>query len=211
MSYRTKYLPFKNPVFALLILSALLLQCATKSTNNMFAQSPVIAVRSDLVMLKDSQIVALPGAADSNAIILFCVRHCEKAKDGTKDPDLTAEGQARAEQLGRILADAGLTRVCATPYKRTQHTAEAVRAKAATKPSLETYPPEAQPVFLESLLAGGGGKRYLIVGHQNTIPEMLNHLLGKVQFYNLGDYEYDKLFIVSTKGVGKTEVVQTSY
>jgi 2,3-bisphosphoglycerate-dependent phosphoglycerate mutase len=187
-----------------------LLNCTINTKNNMVAQ-PIGSITAQQIIQTDGQTITLPGANDSSSIILFCVRHCEKAKDGTKDPDLTAEGQARAAQLGRILADAQLTRVCATPYKRTQQTAEAVREKTTQKISLETYSPDAQDVFVESLLAGGGDKRYLIVGHQNTIPALLNHLLGEVKYYNLGDYEYDKMFIIKTKGVGQTEVLQASY
>ncbi len=194
----------------LLICVFALLNCTANTKNNMIAQ-PVSRITANQIIQKDGQVIALPGAEDSSLIILFCVRHCEKEKDGTKDPNLTAEGQARAAQLGRILADAQLTRVSATPYKRTQQTAMAVREAAGNKISLETYPPDAQEVFVSSLLAGGGGKRYLIVGHQNTIPELLNYLLGDVRYYNLGDYEYDKLFIVRTKAVGQTEVLQASY
>ena len=153
----------------------------------------------------------IPHFNDTNYIMLFCVRHAEKVKDGSKDPDLLPEGQERAKRLGRILADVRLDRVCTTTYKRTIQTGEAVKKEAVNNPSIETYPPESQDVWLESVLAGGGGKKYLAVGHQNTVPQLLNRLTGKVEFQNMLEEEFGKLYIAVTRGIGSTEVVEIQY
>lgn len=153
----------------------------------------------------------IPHFNDSNYIVLFCVRHAEKVKDGSKDPDLLPEGQERAKRLGRILADVRLDRVCTTTFKRTIQTGEAVKNAAPNNPSLETYPPDSQDVWLESVLAGGGGKKYLAVGHQNTVPQLLNHLTGRFEFQNINEEEFGKLYIAITRGIGATEVVEIEY
>jgi len=153
----------------------------------------------------------IPHFNDTNYIVLFCVRHAEKVKDGSKDPDLLPEGQERAKRLGSILADVRLDRVCTTTYKRTIQTGEAVKNAAANNPSLETYPPESQDVWLESVLAGGGGKKYLAVGHQNTVPQLLNRLMGKVEFQNILEEEFGKLYIAVTQKIGSTEVIEVGY
>ena len=40
------------------------------------------------------------------------------------------------------------------------------------------------------------GKTILIVGHSNTVPAMVNHLLKEEKLEQLGENEYDKIFIV---------------
>ena len=172
---------------------------------------PVLTAISDgQLRFADGSSRTIPHYGDSTHIILYCARHCEKVKDGSKDPDLTAEGQARAERLGRILSGAKIHRVCTTPYKRTMHTGEAVQRHTGN-PTFETYPPDAQDVWLESVLAAGGGKQYFVAGHSNTVPQLLNLLLGKIQFQNIDDEEYGLLYIATTTGLGKTEVIECRY
>lgn len=170
----------------------------------------VLSIRDGQILAPGDSTYRIPHWGDSTYIILYCVRHAEKVRDGSKDPGLTAEGQARAERLGRILEEAPLERIYTTPYRRTMLTGEAVQRHAG-EPPFETYPPEAQEVWLDSVLAGGGGKQYLVVGHQNTIPQLLNRLSGKLSYQNLGDYEYDRLFVVITRGLGQTEVLECRY
>ena len=154
---------------------------------------PVLTAISDgQLRFADGSSRTIPHYGDSTHIILYCARHCEKVKDGSKDPDLTAEGQARAERLGRILSG------------------EAVQRQTGN-PSFETYPPDAQDVWLESVLAAGGGKQYFVAGHSNTVPQLLNLMLGKIQFQNIDDEEYGLLYIATTTGLGKTEVIECRY
>src|SRR5206468_9114794 len=72
----------------------------------------------------------LLAACATAAPVVFIVRHAEKASSGGKDPDLSVEGQRRADALARILKDSEITSVFVTEFKRTQETA-APTAKAA--------------------------------------------------------------------------------
>ena len=51
---------------------------------------------------------------------------------------------------------------------------------------------------------------YLIVGHSNTIPGLVNYLSGTEDFQQLAENEYDKLFIVTLVelGVAKVQVLR---
>jgi len=63
------------------------------------------------------------------APVIFIVRHAEKASSGGNDPDLSPQGQKRADAVAHILKDSQITSVFVTEFKRTQQTA-APTAKA---------------------------------------------------------------------------------
>ena len=54
---------------------------------------------------------------------VILVRHAEKKLEpDNQDPDLTPEGSARAQEIARVFAGAGINAIYATQYKRTQQT-----------------------------------------------------------------------------------------
>lgn len=104
-------------------------------------------------------------AAAKAPLVLYAVRHAEKADDG-RDPELTAEGKARAEALARTLQHVKLDAVYSTDTQRTRSTA--ARAAAAHGIEIQSYAPGG----LAKALAGAGGT-VLVVGHSNTVPALL--------------------------------------
>ena len=54
---------------------------------------------------------------------IILVRHAEKIIDpNNPDVDLSAAGQARAQEIARMFGDAGINAIYATQYQRTQET-----------------------------------------------------------------------------------------
>ncbi len=143
-----------------------------------------------------------PASAPSpsgDSVVVFLVRHAEKSDDGSKDPPLTAAGRARAARLARVLADVGLTAVYSTDYRRTRATAEPAARAAAL--DVRTYDPK-RPADLASRLRSTAG-RYLVVGHSNTVPELVR-ALGGDPGPDMSEAEYDRLYVVSIGGTGVT-------
>ncbi len=192
------------------LLFVVLMLANTCQSHKSMETSRVTAIQNGIISFADGSTKAIPHHDDPAYSIFYCVRHAEKAKDGTNDPDLTPEGYARAERLGIIMDNAQLDKVCATNFKRTIHTAEAVKLRAGDPP-IEIFPPEAQDDWLAEALAAGGGKRYFVVGHQNTIPQLLNRLSGGTTFKNIPDDEFGRFYIVVTQGIGKAEVMELRY
>ncbi len=169
------------------------------------------AIKNGQLIFADGTTQAIPHWDEPAWTHLFCVRHAEKAKDDPKDPILTAEGAARAERLGRIMAESGLDSVYATPYRRNQLTAEPTQRRANTPP-IVSYEPETQAKWIFELLENSAGKKMLIVGHQNTVPQLLNQLNGEgFDYENIADQDYGRFFVVATKGIGETEIIETRY
>jgi 2,3-bisphosphoglycerate-dependent phosphoglycerate mutase len=170
------------------------------------ASVPVIrAIKGDQLILADGTTQPIPHYNDPGYLILYVVRHCEKAQDGTDNPPLTPEGEARAKRLGNVMDDARLDKIASTTYKRAMQTAEAVRL-AAGDPIIETFTPQVQESWLAETVQGGAGKKILCVGHQNTVPAMLNYLMHKMAFPEIPSDEYGLFFVAATKGYGQTEV-----
>ena len=136
-----------------------------------------------------------PAAAGAQTI--FLVRHAERADAGmaagkNADPELSAAGRVRAESLAWVLRDAGIARIYTSELRRTRQTAEPM-AKAAGV--MATSVPAGDVAGLIAEVKRGKGNA-LIVGHSNTVPEILKGL-GVAEAVVIDDADHDNLFIVA--------------
>ncbi len=130
---------------------------------------------------------------------ILIVRHAERADAGTggatmmaTDPELSEAGRVRAESLAAALADAGITAIFVTEYKRTQQTA-APLAKRLGIP-IQTVPSKDEEGLIAKVKAAKGN--VLIVGHSNTVPPTIKRL-GIETPVTIRDSDHDDLFIVN--------------
>ena len=123
--------------------------------------------------------------------VVFIVRHAEKASTGGKDPDLSVQGQKRADALAHILKDSQITSVFVTEFKRTQETAAPAARAAHVSPTV--LPANDIGALAEKLraLTGNG----LVVGHGNTIPDLLK-ALGITTPVTIPEDDYTEIFAV---------------
>jgi broad specificity phosphatase PhoE len=131
------------------------------------------------------------GASVEASPILFLVRHAEKATTGGNDPELSAAGQERAEALARIVKDAEITAIFTTEFKRTQETAAPIAKELHVSP---TVIPADQIFALVEKLRGLKGNG-LVVGHGNTIPDLVK-ALGIATPVNIPENDYSELFFI---------------
>src|SRR3954452_4469801 len=124
--------------------------------------------------------------------IIFIVRHAEKGAGDPKDPELSHPGQRRAEWLAATLKDAGITAIFATEFKRTQQTAEPL--SRATHVNVTVIPANDPNALVAKLKETQGNA--LVVGHSNTIPEILK-AFGSTAQINIAEEEYTNLFVFS--------------
>ena len=74
--------------------------------------TPFLA-RAALALLVVSAMPA-PGSAQSEGVVVYLVRHAERAEDGTSDPPISRAGEERSEQVAALLRDAGITHIHTT-------------------------------------------------------------------------------------------------
>jgi broad specificity phosphatase PhoE len=148
--------------------------------------------RSGLFIL--AMLTLLPSLASAQKMVIL-TRHAERA-DGAAtmsagtDPQLSAAGEARAQKLAAMLADAGVTSIFTTQFKRTIDTAAPLAAKLNVKPQVI---PSNQAAELIAAIKARPTENVFVVGHSNTVDAIIKALGGPT--VTIGDNEYDNLFI----------------
>jgi len=133
----------------------------------------------------------LLGTCVDAAPVVFIVRHAEKASAGGKDPDLSVEGQKRADALAHILKDSQITSVFVTEFKRTQQTAAPTARALQVSPTV--VPANDIGGLIQKLRASNGNA--LVVGHGNTIPDLLK-AIGIATPVTIPEDDYTEVFAV---------------
>lgn len=160
-------------------------------------------MRSLLLLL--AVVAAVPAPLTAQTFIL--VRHAEKA-DNSDDTELSAQGRGRAERLAGMLAEAGVTNVIATEYKRTKQTVAAV-AKARGL-EIETVPAQDTAALAERLKALPPDAVALVAGHSNSTPRLLA-ALGHATPITIEEPDFGNVFIVVPREGQEPEVVRLRY
>ena len=131
---------------------------------------------------------------------VYVIRHLQKAAGD--DPPLTSEGAAGAQKLSELLAKKNVTAVYATQTRRAMQTAEPLAKKLGL--TVTTYDPKDPAALAEKVAKQKGAA--LIVGHSNTVPELVAKLGGK-QPGPLADTDYGTVFVVRA-GSADVEQIQ---
>ena len=142
-----------------------------------------------------------PAFSFAEPTIVFVTRHAEKSTEG-KDPDLSPQGQARARMLASLLHKAGIRHIFSTKTARTQQTAQPL----ATQTGLEVqlYEPAKHAGLVDKVKTLAGPT--LLVGHSNTVPELVRLLTGK-EVPAMPETEYDRLYQVIIEKDGSVTTV----
>lgn len=128
-------------------------------------------------------------AQEDSGNVIFLVRHAEKESQ-EHDAALSVQGKKRAECLARVLHDANIQTIYVSEFTRTQQTAAPLAQALGIRPRIVPAS-DIETVVSESLKQPSS---VLIVGHSDTIPEIVNKLTGRT--VKVDDTEYDKLILV---------------
>lgn len=150
---------------------------------------------------------------------VFLIRHAERADEPRQDPPLTEKGTARSQDLARLLSAAGIKAIYTSQYARTKLTAEPLAKQLGITPtalSLKLNPSNPRQIAEEStketvdkILSHGGGS-VLVVGHSNSIPDVIK-MLGADAAPTIDEKKFDDLFVVTVYGKGKAKVTHLKY
>ena len=127
----------------------------------------------------------------------YIVRHAEKAdtQSMTTDVPLSAAGTERAIALREALRNVGIRHIYSTNTIRTKATAAPLGEHLGI--GTQTYDPR-DSAFINRLQAIK--ENTLVVGHSNTVDDLVNSLTGGQILQDLVDTQYGDLFVVTRKG-----------
>ena len=166
----------------------------------------LFAVSSFGVAAADPKLGA-PAQAQAGVKTFIVVRHAEAdTTQPGKDPTLSADGRARAQELARVLGDTSLRAVYMTHFQRNRQTAEQLPRHAGDKPTVI----DDVPATLRALGAEPWGATALVIGHSNTVPDLIRGLTGRP----LPEDEpiiFDRMWIVTVARDGTTSLLRLHY
>lgn len=164
--------------------------------------------QQDTIILNITDTLTLTEFLTDTATTFILVRHAETTGIGS-NPDLSASGIARAEELRRVLSNVALGAVYSTNFNRTMQTAQPVADDKSL--SITMYDPFNPSAFADELLVDHHAGVVLVVGHSNTTPSLLNTLVGANIYQDFPEMEYDNLFVVTVFEKGRSDVVHLKY
>jgi len=149
-----------------------------------------------------------PGS-NRNEVSFIVVRHGEKASDDPEDPTLTAAGHQRAIRLAALMAEEPIAAVYATEFRRTQQTAQ---------PTADQHHVPVTHYFSKGPVAESAAQwlrrhrqgAVLIVGHSNTVPEIVGALSGQ-NVAPISDNQFNRLYRVDIGADGAARLTQSEY
>ena len=163
-----------------------------------------------------SCLLVFSSAAAAAEQLIFVVRHAERADGGAgvatggmmapNDPPLSEAGAERAKRLAAMLASADVKHVFTTEFQRTRGTAAPLAEKAGITPAVVSSR-DAASLLRQVRTASGNA---LIVGHSNTVPDVLKQL-GVAAPITIADDEYDNLFVVVRPASGEPTLIRLRY
>ncbi|AFL82633.1 phosphohistidine phosphatase SixA [Aequorivita sublithincola DSM 14238] len=131
----------------------------------------------------------------------YLIRHAEKVRTNPKDsdPSLDIKGMMRAKRWATYFEPIKIDAIYITRYIRTKQTISLIAQQKAVSP--KQYDPNA--IYSDEFLKETNGQSVLIVGHSNTIPQLVNNLIGEEKFTDMDDSDNSTLFKVTINGNDK--------
>jgi phosphohistidine phosphatase SixA len=138
---------------------------------------------------------------------VILIRHAERlVTPGNNDPHLSAAGKSRAKRLLHVLGQANVSAIYTSEFIRTKETAQPLADALSLSPIEET---EAQDIKTDILL-NHAGKTVLVVGHTDTVPEVIRSL-GDNSGHEIDVEEFDNMFVATVLGESRVRVTRLKY
>ncbi len=151
-------------------------------------------------------------SATTTTIVL--VRHAEKQPGTIDDAPLTPQGEQRAARLAQMLGDADtfgrVQKIYITDTKRSQQTAEELAQRLNLKPVVVEAGTTAR-ALADRVLSENRGGVALVVGHSNTVPQLVARLAHADQVPPIREEEFDTMYVVTVPTIGRASVLRLKY
>jgi phosphohistidine phosphatase SixA len=150
--------------------------------------------------------------AGSTSVIV--IRHAEKDLSvSVADPPLTQAGEARAARLAQMFGDAKdlghVDAIYVSPALRNRLTAGPLAAHLGI--AVTIAPADDPRGLAKRVLREHGGGRVLIVGHSDTVPQIVAALCGCSKIPEIDAEEYGTMYIITVPRIGRANLLRLNY
>ena len=138
---------------------------------------------------------------------VILIRHADRTSSTNPDPPLNTKGKARAQKLIHVLGQAGIVAIYHSHFTRSKQTAHPLAAQLL---GIATTQIDEALEIKNNILANHAGQAVLVIGHSDTVPDLINQLSGG-HMPVINDSEFDNLFIVTIFDTGKASIIRLKY
>jgi phosphohistidine phosphatase SixA len=136
-------------------------------------------------------------------VTIVLVRHAERDASGADA--ISAVGKRRADLLARMFRQSGVSAIFTSEFNRTKQTARPLAQATSLAPvELNGTAAQNRDKVIEA------GPLAVVIGHSDTTPELIAALGGPADI-EIGDAEFDRMFIVTTMNDDAPSVVEFRY
>jgi broad specificity phosphatase PhoE len=142
---------------------------------------------------------------------VILVRHAEFEGAAMADPKnlpLSGAGEERAQHLAGMLKGSDIEAIYVTDFVRTHKTAEPLARQIGKQ--FTVLPKGDASEMVQRLRKNHSGQTVLLVGHTDTIPDLLK-ALGHPAEIKIGPQDYANIFIVTPKENAAPALVRLRY
>jgi broad specificity phosphatase PhoE len=147
-----------------------------------------------------------------NTTTVVVVRHAEKELGTIEDPPLSQAGEQRAQLLARMLGERDgrgrINAIIASETRRAQRTAAPLAERLGI--AVTTVDARDLDELVRRIHANRGG-RILVVGHSNTVPEIVHRLVGGDPLPPIADDDYSLMYVITLPTLGPASLLRVSY
>ncbi|HEX6396204.1 MAG TPA: phosphoglycerate mutase family protein [Steroidobacteraceae bacterium] len=181
----------------------------TRRRRTFFAPLWLLAWAGILVLVAA---VVYWNSATTTTIVV--IRHAEKQIGTIDDAPLSPQGEQRATRLAQMFGDSEsfgrVKGIYVTDTRRTQQTAAGLAQRLGLKPVVVEGKASASDMASRALRENRGGLA-IVIGHGNTVPQIVEELSGAHEVPAIGDEEFDTMYVVTVPTIGKASVLRMKY
>lgn len=181
----------------------------TRRRRTFFAPLWLLAWAGILVLV--AAVVYWNSATTTTVVV---IRHAEKQIGTIDDAPLSPPGEQRATRLAQMFGDSEsfgrVKQIYVSDTRRAQQTAAGLAQRLGLKPVVLEGKASASEVARRVLHENRGGLA-IVIGHSNTVPQIVKQLSDARDVPAIGDEEFDTMYVVTVPTIGKASVLRLKY
>jgi 2,3-bisphosphoglycerate-dependent phosphoglycerate mutase len=147
---------------------------------------------------------------DREVTTVFLIRHADvdySIDPSDPDPDLTLQGELRANELANGLSKVEIDAIFSTDTSRTKGTVTPLSVSQGV--SITIYGD--LDLLVNQIQEDYVGEEVVIVGHSNTVVPTIEKFIGQSTGHSIGPNDFYKIFVLTISESGEWWVVELKY